>query len=263
MSSLKTLEQDWQELGIIDPFYAVLSHADKKFGQWDERAFFTTGESEIASLMKRAGDLTYPKERGTALDFGCGVGRLTRALSAFFSTVDGVDISASMVEQAKRLHHHLPSCRFIQNTEPNLSLFPSDHFDLIYSSIVLQHVSDPDAVKSYLAEFVRTLKPNGLAAFHLPIHLPIRAQWQPQQRLFHVLRAMGISAEKLYRWHLLPISMHAMEERSVRDVIAQAGGRLIAVDANTFSGPTIESRMFFVTKDPVAGSFTNTITRSR
>ena len=52
-----------------------------------------------------------PGARDRALDFGCGVGRLTRALGDRFDAVVGVDISAGMVEQARRLNDASPALR--------------------------------------------------------------------------------------------------------------------------------------------------------
>ncbi len=37
---------------------------------------------------------------GKALDFGCGVGRLTQALADYFNEVAGVDVSPTMVNKA-------------------------------------------------------------------------------------------------------------------------------------------------------------------
>ena len=45
-----------------------------------------------------------PRARALALDFGCGAGRLSRALAAHFEHVVGVDVSASMIETARALN---------------------------------------------------------------------------------------------------------------------------------------------------------------
>ena len=63
--------------------------------------FFATGEAEFAHVSRVAETLGRPGRRGRALDFGCGVGRLTRALGERFESAIGVDISAGMVEQAR------------------------------------------------------------------------------------------------------------------------------------------------------------------
>ncbi len=245
----KHLKKDWEELGSLDPLYAVLSHAEKKNGHWDEQEFFATGKKEINELMKVLQEIGLPRERLTALDFGCGVGRLTRALSSFFASVTGLDISESMVVEAKKRHADFPTCTFLSQTQPHLRIFFDHSFDLVYSSIVLQHVPNLDTVKAYLAEFVRILKPDGIAVFQIPVRIPWRSRLQPQQRLYHLLRSLGVSSKRLYRWNLLPISMNAMEEGMVRATVERAGGRIVAVEANNFSGPKVESKMFYVTKN--------------
>ena len=78
--------------------WAILSYSDRKFGAWDREEFFRTGEVEIEELMARAEELGRPVGRASALDFGCGVGRLTRALSAHFESCLGLDISETMVK---------------------------------------------------------------------------------------------------------------------------------------------------------------------
>src|SRR5437763_375944 len=71
---------DGEERAAIDPLYAILSEPSKRGGRWDKDEFLATGAQEVASLVAKAGRLGYPKRRTTALDFGCGVGRIARAL---------------------------------------------------------------------------------------------------------------------------------------------------------------------------------------
>lgn len=73
-------------------------------------------------MMRTAQRLGYPQELGSALDFGCGVGRLAPALAKRFQTYYGVDIAASMIDGAQRYHDHLTSCYFIVNREDNLRI---------------------------------------------------------------------------------------------------------------------------------------------
>ena len=42
-----------------------------------------------------------PAARRSALDFGCGIGRLSQALAEHFDQVYGVDISPKMIELAR------------------------------------------------------------------------------------------------------------------------------------------------------------------
>src|ERR1700675_2485116 len=90
---LATLQRSWDSLGAIDPMWTVLSDPTKLGHGWDESAFFATGVDEINELVARLRHhgMTATGER--ALDFGCGVGRLTQALAAHFAQVTGVDIA--------------------------------------------------------------------------------------------------------------------------------------------------------------------------
>jgi ubiquinone/menaquinone biosynthesis C-methylase UbiE len=247
--SIKNLQQDWQELGELDPCYAVLSHADKKFGKWDETAFFATGEDEVARLMERVASFSLPLARAHALDFGCGLGRLTRALASRFAEVTGVDIAVSMIDGAKKVNAAFPACHFIVNTTPDLALFAENTFDLVYSSIVLQHVSDPEARKAYIREFVRVLKPGGIVAFQLPSRIPWKFRLQPTRRVYHFLHALGVSADTLYKkLNLVPIAMNFLTEEGVRHEVEAAHGKVLSSERDTFSGPSVESRTYFVGK---------------
>ena len=104
---------------------------------------------------------------GRALDFGCGVGRLTRALADRFDTCDGVDVAASMVERARALNGDNERVRFHHNDAPDLQLFGDESFDFILALIVLQHM-EPRLMRGYLREFLRVLRPGGVAYFNIP-----------------------------------------------------------------------------------------------
>src|SRR5262245_31636893 len=107
-------------------------------GSADE--FFATGAGEISGALDVARELGLPVRYGRALDFGCGVGRLTRALAARFESCVGVDVSPKMVDAARRLNDGVPNVEFVVNRDPDLRAFATGSFDLVYSSIVLQHL---------------------------------------------------------------------------------------------------------------------------
>jgi hypothetical protein len=44
--------QDWNELAQLDPYWAILTTADKRFGGWNNNEFFDIGIIEVAALMK-------------------------------------------------------------------------------------------------------------------------------------------------------------------------------------------------------------------
>ena len=165
--SLKALRRQWDRFGRSDPLWAVLSLPDKRYGRWNEAEFFATGEREIGGVLAYARSLGVSVRPERALDFGCGVGRLTQALAPHFERVDGVDIAPSMLEQATRYDRHPGRCFFHLNDRPDLALFEDRSFTFIYTSLVLQHLPVPVA-RGYIREFLRLLTPSGLLVFHLP-----------------------------------------------------------------------------------------------
>jgi len=159
--------QYWNDHAAIDPLWAVLSFPDKR-GRWDLQEFMKTGEREIALLFHRFEELGLEVPSSRALDFGCGVGRLTQALARRVDRVTGADISSVMIDHARRLNQY-PGADYLCTSERGLDTLPSGSFDCIYSNIVLQHVV-PELSVGYLNEFFRLLQPNGLLVFQLPSH---------------------------------------------------------------------------------------------
>jgi SAM-dependent methyltransferase len=90
------------------------------------------------------------------LDVGCGVGRWSRILAGRGAQVTGIDISPTMVDQARRRAAAAglqDRCRFLVADSSELHL--PERFDFILGVTVLQHILDPgrllDAVRSLAA----------------------------------------------------------------------------------------------------------------
>jgi len=164
---LADLQRAWNEAGQADPLWAVLSDPDKKGNKWVLEEFLATGVEEINQVMDYVGSLGIILPRRRALDFGCGPGRLTQALAASFDAVDGVDISASMIDLANKFNRCPDRCRYHLNASDHLRIFNDASFDFIYSNITLQHM-EPAYAKNYLKEFFRLLSPPGVLIFQLP-----------------------------------------------------------------------------------------------
>jgi SAM-dependent methyltransferase len=253
LEHLEGATREWNEIAQLDPYWAVLVEPSKKHGRWNNEAaraeFFRTGEVEVEEVLTAVRRLCSDLRQGRALDFGCGVGRLTRALATHFAACDGVDISEQMVLEARRANQDRANCRFHVNTSEHLGLFADDTFDFIYSAIVLQHVPDARVIDSYLAEFVRVLRPGGMLVFQLPSYIPWRRRLQPRRRLYSLLRSMGVSAPTLYnRFGFMPMRMTWLPENRVAAVLRQAGGTVLRAEPDGSAGPAIESRRYFVTK---------------
>jgi FkbM family methyltransferase len=161
---LDHLRRVWQTLGRDDPLWAVLSHADKRGGRWNPEEFLATGEVEVDVQLAALAASGLPSGRELALDFGCGAGRLSRALARHFAKVIGVDVSASMIEAARTLNADVSNVDFRENASPRIERVADASVDFLFSHITLQHI--PVALAAgYVDEFFRVLAPGGVAVF--------------------------------------------------------------------------------------------------
>jgi ubiquinone/menaquinone biosynthesis C-methylase UbiE len=248
--SLARHRQHWEDLGELDPLWAILIRRDRRYGKWEVEEFFLTGDEDIRSLMRAAERLRLPAQHDWALDFGCGVGRLTRALSRYFKACCGVDISLAMLRRARELNRQFPNCLFLMNGEDDLRIFRDSSFDLVYSGLVLQHMPRKEVVFSYISEFFRVLKKDGLLIFQLPERVPLRHQiHQLRARTYEVLRRLRVHSSFLYRtFGLSPITMLGVPETEVRRHLTQLGAKLLSVEADTGCPASFRSRRYSITK---------------
>jgi ubiquinone/menaquinone biosynthesis C-methylase UbiE len=245
-------EQDWNELATLDPYWAILSAPGKRYGRWDEGEFFASGTVSAAEVVDQMERLGHPCQRRRALDFGCGLGRMTRAFAQYFDECVGVDISENMVRGAKGHNADMSGAWFVVNRASNLGQFSDSSFDFVYSAIALQHVPDRGTIESYIREFFRVLRPDGLVAFQLPSHIPaiFRLQWR--RRLYSGLRRVGFAAEFLYeRLHLVPIAMSYIPEPAIVRLVESAGARVLHVETQSASGlmnAGVKSTTYYATR---------------
>jgi len=112
------------------------------------------------------------------LEIGCGAGRVTRALAAFFGEVYAVDISPEMVRQARQAVAGYPNAHVFANNGKDLAAIGDrwwnrlgigerPQFDFAFSCMVFQHVSGRDIIENYVRDVHRRLKPGALFKFQV------------------------------------------------------------------------------------------------
>jgi len=103
-----------------------------------------------------------PLEGKTALDVGCGAGLLAEPLARLGAKVTGIDAAAELIAVAREhaAAQGLP-IDYRAGTVEQLA----DHFDLVTSMEVIEHVADPAAFLSALAA---RLAPRGLLVLSTP-----------------------------------------------------------------------------------------------
>lgn len=233
--------RNWEGFAATDPMWAILTAPDRR-GKWDRDEFLASGRKGVDSLLAQVEGAGVAIPHGRALDFGCGLGRLTLPLSERFESVVGVDVAEGMVRGARELARGRDNVSYVHNAQPDLRCLDSSRFDFICSLITLQHVP-PDVACVYIGEFVRLLAPGGVAVFQVPSkyngprikrvlrHLP--------QGLISVLWRLA------YRTPYY-MEMNAVPRARVEDVVAAAGGKMLRVLADRSAGGQWESWKYVV-----------------
>lgn len=231
---LSSVQQYWDRLAHTDPMWAILTHDAKTEGRWDADEFFATGVREVNVFMDQAAAWGAPASRRTALDFGCGIGRLSQALADHFDRVHGVDISPKMIELAGEHNHKGPRVEYLCNPSGDLRRFPDRSMDMVYSWITLQHMR-PRYARRYLREFLRVLAPGGLLLFQYPSK-PIRFRLR-----FAKWRAIFSKPRPMY--------MNGMDREDVVRLLERGGGRILEIQQDDRSIPGYHSFCYAVTRD--------------
>lgn len=159
---------EWDKWGQRDPYFGVLSHdrfRRDRMTNADRAEFFSSGERDVeetfAELRRIHGRDVRPE---FALDFGCGVGRLTIPIARKVGHVTAVDVSPAMLEETRA------NCALagLTNVEiaASLDAVPGGQFDFVHSYIVFQHV--PPAIgMELIAQIVGRLAPGGVGMLHV------------------------------------------------------------------------------------------------
>lgn len=226
------LRMVWERLAREDPYWAVLTDSRKSGNRWDLEEFFATGEAEVsaslACIKQHVPDLV---PGGSALDFGCGVGRLSLALAKHYREVVGVDVASRMIELANQQNRSPDTLRFVLNQRDDLAQFADHSFDLVFSLITLQHVP-PELIRIYVSEFVRITRPGGLLYFQVPTFVPLDP---PEIKRYSFYPPT--MWKRIKRWTLRwfrqqtgigdEMHMHTLPAPEVAQLLAQAGAKLI------------------------------------
>jgi len=159
----------WQLIGDANPYWGVIT--DDKFDK-DKLTpdaiedFYRMGETQVELLLQKIHDyvdnLFAPD---SALDFGCGVGRVLLPLAKRCRTVVGVDVSEGMLQRTRERCESLKigNVQLVQGDD-QLSRV-KDSFDLVHSYIVFQHIA-PERVYAITDRLLESLNYGGVGILH-------------------------------------------------------------------------------------------------
>lgn len=221
----------WDYYGKHDPYFGVLSSEEFRSARLDESArqrFFASGAELVDRLIALSEQAVGPVTGGVALDYGCGVGRLSRRLADRFRHVIAVDISPHMLDEARRNLAERSNVSFELATSPS-----SAGVDFLMSKIVFQHIAPRQGLE-ILDRLTRRLLPGGSGI----IDLPVRYTGGWLRRSLRPLRALLPFGEPV-------IAMHVYDLAAVTAVLRNAGCDKVVVErtaATLFEKATVMFR---------------------
>lgn len=157
----------WEEWGRRDPYYGVLT--DPKFRRRrltadTRKEFFDSGQLHVNYVMQIIREHIAEKfEPKRILDFGCGVGRTLLALAAECHEVLGLDVSPTMLQEARLncAQYGVKNARLLVSDDA-LSVL-TEQFDFIHSCIVFQHIP-VERGRTIFTKLLQHMSPGGVGA---------------------------------------------------------------------------------------------------
>jgi SAM-dependent methyltransferase len=163
---VRDTDQDWQLIGERNPYWGVLT-ADKfkraKLDSTSIEEFFASGDADVSYIVESIRRFIQPDfAPRSAIDFGCGCGRLTLPMARLVSNgAVGVDVSHGMLAEA-RSH---AEARRVGNVTLQKTI-PEGPVDWVNSQIVFQHIP-PERGYELLTALLKALGPRGVASIHI------------------------------------------------------------------------------------------------
>jgi ubiquinone/menaquinone biosynthesis C-methylase UbiE len=141
---LPDTDREWEEFGATDPYFGVITFEEYRqanLSDENKEAFFRSGYDYIADVsnkIRKHIDPAFNPKR--CLEFGCGVGRLVIPLAEISEYVVGLDVSESMLNEARKNceSRSVKNVDFLRTNDDLSSL--SGKYDFIHSFIVFQHI---------------------------------------------------------------------------------------------------------------------------
>lgn len=161
----------WRAFGESEPHWSVLTNDAFRRDTFEHHreSFFGHGRFDVdqyLAIARRASD----RPLTSALDFGCGVGRLTIPLAERVGRVVGVDISSGHLQEARTAAQLFGSTAEFQEIASVSDIDRLGVFDFIMSRIVLQH-NPPPIMADIYRRLLRRLAPGGVAVVQIPTYI--------------------------------------------------------------------------------------------
>lgn len=162
---MRDTDSDWISIAERHPYYGVLTNERFLHPSADDlMEFFATGDRDIAHLLTVAERQFGQFNPKSALDFGCGVGRLIIPLARMTGSATGVDVADAMLALAQTHADDAGVDVELLNDIPT-----GRQFDWVNTMIVLQHIP-PARGYGIIRKLWAAVAPGGLLTLQLTIY---------------------------------------------------------------------------------------------
>jgi SAM-dependent methyltransferase len=234
------IKKAWTHLGKSNPHFSVLTNPSYLPENLDKNIeeFWATGAQEVdrvIPVLERHG--FGPTAGKIAVEYGCGVGRVTTALGKHFSRVHGYDISPEHLKLATQRAQAVGAANAEFHECSVETLGKVEKCDFYYSRIVFQH-NPPPVIHLLIQNALKALNPGGIALFQIPVYSP--------GYRFKI-------DEWLAQDHALDMQMHCLPQQHIFRLIQDEGCLPLEVREDDSAGTQYLSNLFVVTKPAAEG----------
>lgn len=154
--------------------------------------------------------------KNKVIDFGCGPGRMVARARKLFDEVDGVDISEYAIDYARE---HFPGSKFYVSSGIDVGDVPENTYDIVFSTIAMQHIPCRTIRKNLWRGMFNILKPGGNVSVQVAYHPTRQAGvWSPDtehasyESDFWNAKATNGHADMVINQQTLPLLLEDLSE---------------------------------------------------
>lgn len=160
------MRTEWDQRARENAYHYVANNRES----WSEEDFDQSGRESVEKYilrdLERISGGRDPKTM-TALEIGCGAGRMTKPMAELFGEVHGVDVSGEMIAKARERLAGVENARLYHTDGVDLSDLGGAQFDFALSFIVFQHIPEPEVIRGYVRQVAERLRPGALFKFQV------------------------------------------------------------------------------------------------
>jgi len=159
---MKSHDETWELLARENAEFYILTDAAVDFGTPEgERHFYRSGDARVDEIWTQA-RRWMDREPTTAVEIGCGIGRLSLPMARRLGELRAVDVSPTML---RRLADNCDAAGLgsVRGFLPSGPWDVGQPVDFAFSRWVLQHIPDIGVIESYVARLGRCMRPGGVA----------------------------------------------------------------------------------------------------